>query len=150
MTSAPSCCELPVRSPPPPPIPPPLQLAPLSWRDRFEDDDEVVEIFRSLPRPLMPRFEFLYRPAKYSNMSRSAGLHSSLSRMAANFSVNARSVAAWNLFWWDCGVPSFPSATVALLLLLVLNPGTGKKECGLRVAPDLQISQLRELLAAVL
>ncbi len=61
----------------------------------------VPAILRSLPRPLMPLFEFLYRVAKYSHSSLSAGLMGSPSRMVANFCVNRLSEAAWNLFWWD-------------------------------------------------
>lgn len=34
-----------------------------------EDAEGMVEMRRSLPRPLIPLFEFLYREAKYSNSS---------------------------------------------------------------------------------
>jgi hypothetical protein len=39
---------------------------------KVEEDDPdwmVVDILRSLPRPLMPLLEFLYRVAKYSHSS---------------------------------------------------------------------------------
>jgi hypothetical protein len=37
-----------------------------------EAEDDIADILRSLPRPLMPLFEFLYRDAKYSHSSLSA------------------------------------------------------------------------------
>ena len=37
-------------------------------------DEETVEMRRSLPRPFMPLLEFLYRSAKYSQISWSCGL----------------------------------------------------------------------------
>ena len=58
----------------------------------------LAAILRSLPRPLMPLFEFLYREPKYSHNSLSAGLMGSPSRMLANFCVSRLSDCAWNLF----------------------------------------------------
>jgi hypothetical protein len=64
-------------------------------------DEGTVEILRSLPRPLIPLFEFLYRDAKYSQRSLSCAVTGSPSRMVLNFDVRYRKVPAWNLFWCD-------------------------------------------------
>ena len=51
-----------------------------------DDDAEViaVDILRSLPLPLMPLFEFLYRSAKYSQRSLSSADTASPPRMVLN------------------------------------------------------------------
>lgn len=95
-----------------------------------DDEEGMVEMRRSLPRPLMPLFEFLYSEAKYSNSSLSWGETASLSRIDANLDVRKRSIGAWNLFWWDW-------------LHLLASRGPRK----LSVLAYLQVSKLRELLA---
>lgn len=61
-------------------------------------DGDIAAIRLSLPRPLMPLFEFLYREAKYSHSSLSSCVTQSPRLMVANFCVRYLSVAAWNLF----------------------------------------------------
>lgn len=65
-------------------------------------DEDIADILLSLPRPLMPLFEFLYSDAKYSHNSLSSCETQSPGLMVANFCVRYLSVAAWNLFWCDC------------------------------------------------
>lgn len=65
-------------------------------------DVDTAEILLSLPRPLIPLFEFLYSDAKYSQSCLSSGETQSPGLMVANFCVRYLSVAAWNLFWCDC------------------------------------------------
>lgn len=59
-----------------------------------EDADGIVEMRRSLPRPLMPLFEFLYSEAKYSKSSLSWGETISESRIDANLDVRKRNIGA--------------------------------------------------------
>jgi hypothetical protein len=61
-------------------------------------DEGTCDILLSLPRPLMPLLEFLYRRAKYSQSSLSAWLTGSPSWIVANFVVRWRIVCEWNLF----------------------------------------------------
>lgn len=61
----------------------------------------MAEMRLSLPRPLIPLLEFLYREAKYSHSFLSSWETQSPGVTVANFVVRYLSVAAWNLFWWD-------------------------------------------------
>lgn len=57
----------------------------------------VVLILRSLPRPLMPLLQFLYKLPKYSHISCSQGSEGAVSA-EANRLCKYRRVSEWNLF----------------------------------------------------
>jgi len=59
-----------------------------AYDEGYEDaDDDMAEMRRSLPRPLMPLLEFLYSDAKYSQSSLSSWDTQSPDVMVANFWV---------------------------------------------------------------